>query len=175
MYAKLFELITDVDLLRIQIIPSNQKFPIAESPCKMYENIPLVWHKYFVRVAKLYGIQLRYRKENAYFNARRKVICLGYKHLKDKQSIYLIKVFAHELAHALQHGLLFSVLGYYPERNNIFPTFEHNLKFERAAERLAYYICKELDDTIYWHHAMFSAYRKKADVSFLQAFYKKYT
>ena len=77
--------------------------------------------------------------------------------------IYSVRAFAHELAHHIQHQVLNKLNISYDNTH-----FKDVLLFERTADRLGYFICKEHFPSFKLHHAHFKAYTSKAGIDMLR-------
>jgi uncharacterized protein YutD len=84
----------------------------------------------------------------------------------------LQRSFSHELAHRIQYIVIDRKFG----RKRIRPVYDTTsqcLEFERSAERLAYFICKEYFPSSHnWNHREFTTYRSKQDIQFLRQHWK---
>jgi hypothetical protein len=75
-----------------------------------------------------------------------------------------VKIFCHGLAHHIQYLT-------YTNIDEYFRTYEKNLKFEREAERLAYFVAKN-HFSLKLHHSEFSCYKSKRDKEFLKKYFE---
>jgi len=78
-------------------------------------------------------------------------------------SSYFVRIFCHELAHHIQYQLSERIDSFFAHKG-----FKNAVIFERAAERLAYFLSKEHFPLFRLHHSVFNAYRSQKDLDFLR-------
>ena len=108
---------------------------------------------------------------DCYYSPNEEKICL-YFEKESCVSIFTVQTcFFHELSHHIQK----QVFNYYDE-NWGKHSLEFYIKFERTAERLAYFLHKEhfkIDNKFeHLHHSCFSAYKSRRHINFLKKQYK---
>lgn len=123
-------------------------------------------------LCKLYGAKLKVVDNNtsySYYSARGSLIWLNCAKI-DRET--LNHIFCHELAHHIQR----LIIDKDPNRSLIYfnlTKFEHLLKYELQAERIAYKIYKQYLAPLQkkkMHHTQFNLYRCKYNKQFLARF-----
>ena len=160
---------TNVNYLRGQI--KSLEFKLGRRTHPLYKNAyPEEWHKKLKWLAKQYGSNYKFNRESHHgmFYFYSSEILLG---LNGNKGLYntrpLIATFCHELAHRIQQTIVEKARGRKVYKRS-FSNFKECLQYERAAERLAYFLCKEYFSGINFHHKYFSAYQKEKDLKWLE-------
>lgn len=178
-------LLYDLNYLKSQIIPlpfklcnKSSKFNYLKNirfPKSYYQDLQFLCEQYDAT----FQINITEKEDDAYsyydfniYKTPHSIINLTVS--KEKPIITrkdICTLFTHELAHHIQNMVC--------QQNNIScecPTFNSALKYERIAERLAYFIYKQY----FTHfcpsitHRNFNAYLSKNHIEFLKNFRKKY-
>lgn len=181
---QVFSLTIDVQYLRSFIVPNPYKnkgklFPKAKLDCPTVANVyPLCWHRCLQKISRWYDAIYRIDllAYDSIYNRDNKLIVLG--GVVNEETHFTTydvqKTFAHELAHRIQHMAINKAFGEIINRP-IFDTTSQCLKYERAAERLSYYICKEYFPSSHkWDHRWFTSYRRKKDIKDLRKHWSIY-
>jgi hypothetical protein len=135
--------------------------------------MPRVYRQDLDYICKLYNARLRIGPGDSIpfhcYDRGTRTIHMSYS--KDYPVItpeMICKVFTHELSHCIQHDILLEGGADSPE----FSSLEDVYLYERAAERLAYFIYREyFSHVIDFKHQSFSAYLSTVDKAFLAFYY----
>jgi len=157
----------DLEYLKTRIIPLDRDVLISNKSLDdgQMKNIhfPRNYLRDLIYITKLYGCEFRIVKsEHSSYNRDLQRIRLAYSEHNFIPTYDICKVFTHELAHHIQRTIAWEEGGLLIEK------LSESIKYERIAERLAYFINKLYFNHIWdLHHSSFSAYRSKSDQTFL--------
>jgi len=155
---KILSIISDVDILRTHIIPIDKLFCYNGKRRKRGTPISLsYWHN-MKRIAQKYEATVMLGKlcNNAGEYNYRKCIIIMNKTSTDK--LWFMKTFFHELSHRIQHIIMLRIA----DKKVTVSDLEDGLLYERAAERLAYFLWKKyLNHAWKINHASFKSYISK--------------
>jgi len=123
--------------------------------------------KSFKKICKLYGAKLKFDvnlETLAEYDFDTNEVILDMKLLHENKKT-IVSVFTHEIAHHLQ-----SLVYTDDEIDKFFESYKENLRFEREAERFAYFVCINHYNN-YFHHKEFSCYTSKKDKDLLKSMF----
>ena len=179
-----FKRVLDVKVLRKHLENSTITDTLQKTcPDKRYTSFMKVLifdHEAFMwyagKIASFYGVELKLNrcpteKDFSHYNSKTKEIslCVFYRDYSDISR--LLKVFCHELGHAIQN---LEAGDSHEMHMWLYKSHDRMLKYERAAERLAYFL---YDEHFSWirklKHQGFSAYRTKREKELLRAYLDK--
>ena len=163
MKNKVLNTLIDVNQLRSYIFPLKKQVFLKKSKEKYLDTkLPLSYWKDFKYIAKRYGTSL-WAVRNL-DSAGKFIECNnGHTHIclnifdKSCNEENIMRAFFHELAHQIQ--VLVGLKSNSQEMDRRYVKYDYMLKYERAAERLSYFLCKfYLNNKKSIHHRKFSAY-----------------
>lgn len=170
--------ILDSSFLKHFIVPLDKKIfknrnkknkkvlTTAKFPEEYYKDVKYICSKYDCN----FKLRVVEKPEDSYdfYKRENKTIYLSFKKGDFATSYDIYKHFSHELAHRIQHIYEDSVGGL------SISTISKVLKYERCAERLAYFIYKEYFKNLgglNLHHLNFCSYRSISDKKWLAKYY----
>lgn len=135
----------DLEYLKTKIIPIKKKLFKNHEKNKLslgFVNFPFTYYKDLVYIANLYNSNVAFIKDSKSHGFKRdiRLIYFAYKDNDLISTWDICTTFSHELAHAIQQQVNLED----DESNHItWELLSHAHKYERIAERLAYFIHKE--------------------------------
>lgn len=157
----------DIKILRSCILPNNRAL---FRPCNVVMkglNIPLSWSKDMRFLCKKYRVSFVITDYDdmipgALYYAE-PVPTIQILKLKNVNKHWFLRSFFHELGHHLQ-TIVGERCNWNGRKSGPYRGLKENVKFERAAERVAYFIAKEYAPHMDFHHSEFSNYKKRKHI-----------
>jgi len=166
---KIWSMISDVDVLRTHIIPIRKEIFLNEGEIiKSGTPISLTYWNYMRYISKKYDSILVLKDMGDWagmYDSDGHIIMMKKKFPYGRT--WFIKTFFHELAHRIQHTIVCSV----SDRDILTRSFNEIYLYERAAERLAYFIWERyLGHKFPIHHLLFNSYVGKKGKNMLMEY-----